>query len=419
VIWVRGPLWDGVWILSGVPLGTMLMGLTFLGLSQFTIIFWAVLLTQTGHLLSPLALAWSHDGFRQVMLQRVIKYVIIPIVTVCVTTLAAFASSFLYPVRFDPIAFGLIVDGPWYTPLQMIAAIYALWNAYHFGMQAFGVMSIYRTKHEHSLGAIASDGDKCRVQRCINRRVVDCPAGTADRCDRRLLCGSVRNIVGNLSARLSFGRRRTAALPRGNPPAKIQRKVDMVYCCGVTWAAMIYPFIPHLAKSSHNLFGWPVHPHPFLDRVWVVYTGTAIIGLTLMLWRERCLPRILFILTDGLGMIATPWFGLWGFAIVSMNHWLVAIGLASHTQRKYPPTLFALALMVAGMALFCLLFMNLRTGALYFTVTAVGFRLGCGFVHFLYDRWLYKFSDARVRATIGRDIFCLASASCEPSAPSS
>ena len=32
-------------------------------------------------------------------------------------------------------------------------------------------------------------------------------------------------------------------------------------------------------------------------------------------------------------------------------------------------------------------------------------RFGLGFVHFLYDRWLYKFSDPEVGATIGQDIF--------------
>jgi hypothetical protein len=28
-------------------------------------------------------------------------------------------------------------------------------------------------------------------------------------------------------------------------------------------------------------------------------------------------------------------------------------------------------------------------------------RMGLGFVHFLYDRWIWKLSDPQVRATIG------------------
>lgn len=69
--------------------------------------------------------------------------------------------------------------------------------------------------------------------------------------------------------------------------------------------------------------------------------------------------------------------------------------------------------MAAGLMLFCVLFVDpqkalsvgLSTGMLSFTVATVGFRLGLGFVHFLYDRWIYKLSNPQVRATIGRDIF--------------
>ena len=31
-------------------------------------------------------------------------------------------------------------------------------------------------------------------------------------------------------------------------------------------------------------------------------------------------------------------------------------------------------------------------------------RMGLGFVHFLYDRWVWKLRDPLVRATIGRDL---------------
>lgn len=105
-----------------------------------------------------------------------------------------------------------------------------------------------------------------------------------------------------------------------------------------------------------------------------------------------------------------------GFAIISMNHWLVAVGLASHVYANYTqrsPQFFALGTMALGLAIFSLLFINFKLLAtqgfsidvLYFTATAVGFRLGLGFVHFLYDRWLYKFSSPEVRATIGKDMF--------------
>jgi NO-binding membrane sensor protein with MHYT domain len=98
-----------------------------------------------------------------------------------------------------------------------------------------------------------------------------------------------------------------------------------------------------------------------------------------------------------------------------MNHWLVAIGLASHVHANHrgtKTTRFALGLMAAGMGIFCVLFVHVgmlaSTGftvdAIYFSMTAVSCRIGLGFVHFLYDRWVYKLSAPTVRATIGRDL---------------
>jgi hypothetical protein len=34
-------------------------------------------------------------------------------------------------------------------------------------------------------------------------------------------------------------------------------------------------------------------------------------------------------------------------------------------------------------------------------MTAVALRTGLGFVHFLYDRWVYRFGDPAVRAIVG------------------
>ena len=304
-----------------------------------------------------MALAWTHDGFRQVARRRLIKFVAVPLAIVAGCTAAAYVSSIFFPgIKFDPVNVALIVDTSepnyYLSPFYMTVWVYTLWNAYHFGMQAFGVMSIYRNK----AGIYSPE----------------------------------------------------------------QRRIDRIYCCFVTWATIAIPFIPRTAKFMHDMTGWPQQAHPFVDYIQPTYIATAIAAISIMLWREwragLCLPRLLFILTDGSGMIATFWFGLWGFAIVSMNHWLVAIGLASHVhanERGRSPNMFAIGLMVAGFVLFCLLFVDLRAvaagdfsdTALHFTLTAVGLRLALGFVHFLYDRWLYKFTDPQVRATIGQDIF--------------
>jgi hypothetical protein len=115
----------------------------------------------------------------------------------------------------------------------------------------------------------------------------------------------------------------------------------------------------------------------------------------------------LFILTNMFGVILISWHGLWGFAIVAVNHWLVAIGLSSHiysVHRGGSPAMFAAGLIVAGILIFALLFVSLPMLTIKVTMPAIGLRIGLGFVHFLYDRYLYKFSDPVVRATIGKDM---------------
>jgi hypothetical protein len=377
ITWIRNPVFDLFWILSGIPFGAALTCLS-VRLPMSAIILWTILLTQTGHLLSPMVLAWSHEDFRAIMLRRRIKFVVVPVGILLGSALTGFFSGRKLPLRFDAVNF-TVAAGPatlaeLKNPFMAMVALYAAWNAYHFGKQAFGVMSIYR----HKQGSY----------------------GTG------------------------------------------QRRIDLVYCCTVVWAAMAMPFIPKIAEGIHNLTGWPAHPHPFLDYVKPVYFGAALILISAMLAREwwslprrrpggRSLPRAIFILTYGLGLILIFHFGLWGFAIIALNHWLVAIGIASHIHaRSQGPGvrgqgrswLFALAVMGVGFALFCALFVDftkvpthgLSTAALSFTVTAVSIRLGLGFVHFLYDRWLYKLSDPQVRATIGKDVFCPAPISCAP-----
>jgi hypothetical protein len=356
-MWIRDPWWDCLWILSGIPLGATLTSLSA-WVPVGMIMLWIVLLTETGHLLSPMALAWNHRGFRPMMLRRPIKYIAFPAVILLGAALVgAIAGRHVQNLSFNPNNFSLAA-GPttlaqFKNPFMAMTALFAAWNAYHFGKQAFGVMSIYRYKRSYSSG---------------------------------------------------------------------QRRIDLWYCCAVVWAAMAMPFIPHIAEGIHSLTGWPSGPHPFLDHLRLGYLVAALAMIVGMLAQEwfagRSLPRAVFILTDGLGMVFVFHFGLWGFAIIALNHWLVAIGLASHVHANSSrgnPWPFALAMMSAGSVLFCFLFVDLRkvptaglsAATLHFTVAAVGLRLGLGFVHFLYDQWIYKLSDPQVRATIGRDIFCL------------
>jgi type IV secretory pathway TrbD component len=334
------------------------------------------------------------------MLQRRVKFIAMPIAILFCAALAGYIVSLtLAGVHFNPdmVSFSSPELTPTLdhlrNPFVAIVLLYALWNGYHFGMQNFGVMSIYRRKYDLNSSGVLRGGitGKPVVHAAHNSNCTLEGVGEP--------CGS-REVT-------RFGQRPELG--------RSQRRIDQIYCCGVTWAVMLMPFIPRFGHGLHDAIGWPASP-AFIPYVRPTYFALASLAVGAMMWREvrfgTCVPRQILILTDGLAMILIWFAGLWGFAILSLNHWLVAIGLAAHVHandRRRASTLpFALTLIILGLAVFAMLFIRHAAPSpamLGFTVTAVGLRLGLGFVHFLYDRWIYKLSNPRVRATIGKDIF--------------
>jgi hypothetical protein len=116
-------------------------------------------------------------------------------------------------------------------------------------------------------------------------------------------------------------------------------------------------------------------------------------------------PRLVFILTDGLALALIWWQPIIGTAVYSLNHWLVAIGLASHVYSGRWHWAFVVAMLLVGAVGFFWLIPTPNGTLLRVIPIIVSARLGLGFAHFLYDRWLWKLTDPRVRATIGRDLF--------------
>jgi hypothetical protein len=267
--WIRSPLWDGVWMLSGIPIGGILAS----GVVPISLVLPAFLVVNSAHLISPIAMAWSHGPFRQMMLAKKIKYVIVPlgIVGTCVVLGATVGISF----EINPATLGLKVTDPndYTRPFVLMLVGYFVWNAYHFGMQNYGFLRLYWRS-----------GDPC---------------------------------------------------------------VAMQWAMITTLFGMIIiPELFHQARLSMFLFG-----------------------------------------------------------AVLVNHQLVAVGLSSHVWANHygrSPLWFAIALIAVGGAITWLLLYGLTQ----VVTTIVGLRAAAGFVHFLYDRWVYKLSDAKVRSTIGRDVFC-------------
>ena len=96
------------------------------------------------------------------------------------------------------------------------------------------------------------------------------------------------------------------------------------------------------------------------------------------------------------------WVGFLSFGAISVNHWIVDIGVSSRVSNQR--WLFIAGVLLAGMVGF--LWMVPTSNGMMIQVIPIilGARLGVGFVHFLYSRWVWNFSDPAVSATIGRSV---------------
>ncbi len=93
-----------------------------------------------------------------------------------------------------------------------------------------------------------------------------------------------------------------------------------------------------------------------------------------------------------------PFIGM----VVSVAHWLTDIGLSSVASRYAP--VFVGAILIASVAGFVWLIPTDYGPKRRPIELIVSARMGLGFVHFLYSRWVWKFSDPVVRATIGKGL---------------
>jgi len=136
--WVRGPVWDSVWILNALwlvpvalllahgysnpqtgPLDTLYFGLTAL--------FWI------GHRLSSSWLAYCTEAYRPLIRAQPVRFVLLPVLV----TVACFA---VFLPADDALPWSR-----WQRFIGMAILDYAL-VTYHFAAQHFGALSIYRAR---------------------------------------------------------------------------------------------------------------------------------------------------------------------------------------------------------------------------------------------------------------------------------
>lgn len=131
--WLRSPAWDGFWMLSGLwlllpiallagrpqPLTLALLGATGL--------FWI------SHRIATLHTAFCVPAYRGLVREQRARFVLLP-AAICLAVLA-----FVYaPAKVVPL------DN--WGRIQVLGSIFFLYNTYHFGVQHYGVLSIYRIR---------------------------------------------------------------------------------------------------------------------------------------------------------------------------------------------------------------------------------------------------------------------------------
>jgi hypothetical protein len=367
--WVRGPVWDGVWMLNALWLAPLVLWLArgysdpesspldtfYLGL---TALFWI------GHRLCSTWLAYCTEAYRPLLRKEPIRFVVLPLVL----TFGCFAV-------FLPADAAL----PWTREERFVGMAifdYAL-VTYHFAAQHFGALSLYRTRAERA---------GCELTRRVDR-IFALGVGGALVFLSDILAGSV--AYQNLW------------IGRWLIPAWLTSKQ-----AEIREAAMLVL----LVATALMLIVEARAPHRSLPRVLYILGLAAMVGIALR-------PRSLFLF----------------LVIWTAQHWILATGLASQTPKGEPAPAsgtirrafhalnarpWAILLVLVSFSILLLPFfeveanwdggtyygdrifgavaVGLRTSSWVPALVAIGF--ATGFVHYVLDRNVYRMSDPRVRS---------------------
>jgi hypothetical protein len=136
--WVRGPAWDGFWMLSAlwlVPIALWLSaGYSTLQESPLDLLYFGVTaLFWIGHRLSTTYLAYCTEAYRPLLRAQPVRFVVVPLAV----TVACFAV--LLPAD---------AALPWSRAERLVALAILdyVFVTYHFAAQHFGALSLYRAR---------------------------------------------------------------------------------------------------------------------------------------------------------------------------------------------------------------------------------------------------------------------------------
>jgi len=366
--WVRGPLWDGFWMLSALWLAPIILLLVHgysnpesspLDLLYFglTALFWI------GHRLSSTYLAYCTEAYRPLLREQPMRFVVLPLlVTAGCFALFLPADSTLPWTREERLIGLAIVDYACVT--------------YHFAAQHFGALSLYRSR---------ADRGSCIQTRRLDRFFA-------------LTAGGVLVFVADiLAGAVAY---QDQWVDRWFPAWIVSAEN------GIRGGATLALF----AITATMLVAELRTPQWSLPRILYIIGLAVMIGLAL---RPRSLFLFLVIWTSQHWILATGLASQTPSAESAPTTGVVRRILHTLNARPWAVVLFLMLLSLLllpifeveanretgtyyGDRIFGAFATQLRTSTWVPALLALGF--ATGFIHYLLDRSVYRMSDPRVRA---------------------
>lgn len=369
--WLRSPIWDGFWMLSGVWLIVPIILFAMLPGAVSPLLIIATLILWLSHRFATTFTAFCTPAYRELVRKQFKRFFIFPTVAFLVVFVFVFAPAGLLPLNtLDRIL--------------VLGTIFFIYNTYHFGVQHYGVLSIFRIR--------AGQSPKTRFKSY-----------------ERYLC----LIVGGLFVALA----------------------QVYHGAQVVQDSVVYQFIPQELLNSTFAILQLIVPIAIVLMVGYFFLHE---------FREEQPSRPKIIYVAGLaaqGILAyflepLIFLFLWG-----VQHWLVSVALAGHMvendtsavptpsrwyafwqhfTNSFWRTVFALAVIsivltpffeyalhrdtIATGPVIMALFAPLH-GNTFFVNLFVALGFATVFLHFIMDRAVFRFSDSEVRQITGPLLF--------------
>lgn len=129
--WLRSAAWDGFWMLSGLWLIVPVLGFSRLPGALNGLLIISSLLLWLAHRFATTFTAFCTPAYRGLVREQSARFLVLP----------ALIFILVFGFVFTPEA---VIRLDNWAKIQVLGTIFFLYNTYHFGVQHYGVLSIYR-----------------------------------------------------------------------------------------------------------------------------------------------------------------------------------------------------------------------------------------------------------------------------------